>query len=128
MLKHYTHTSYTVVPDISARVLNTETLLASNTYPKKEGGFTIRVIDDLPTVKGVYKVSYGGGECRVERLCESASVDAVLTAPAFVQLVYGYHSLDARNAKYIDGFEICSDCEELFRAFPKKPCGIFEHF
>ena len=128
MLKHYTHTSYTVVPDISARVLNTEKLLSSNTYPKREGEFTVKIVDKLPSTEGIYRVSYGGGDCRVTRLCENASVDAVLTAPAFVQLVYGYHSLDARNAKYIDGFEICSDCEELFRAFPKKPCGIFEHF
>jgi predicted acetyltransferase len=128
MMKHYMHTSYTIVPDISARVLNTETLLASNTYPQKEGGFTVRVMDDLPTAKGVYKVSYGGGECRVMRLCESASADAALTASAFVQLAYGYHSLNAECARYIDGFEMYSDCEELFRAFPKKPCGVFEHF
>lgn len=128
LLQHYTHTSYRLVPDLAARVLNTETMLTANDYPIGEGRFTIRVEDRLPTVAGVYQVNYGGGDCRVVRLNDCADCDAALSVDALSSLLYGYHGLDCRKARYAEGIELYRDCEDLFRAFPRRPCGIFEHF
>jgi predicted acetyltransferase len=128
LLEHCTHTSYRTVPDLMARVLNTEKMLASNPYPKKEGAFSLRVEDNLPTVAGSFRVEFGGGDCRVTRLEPSAPVDLVLTVGTFTQLIYGYRQINAETARYVNGAELLNDCEDFFRAFPKRACGIFEHF
>ncbi len=128
MLRHYVHTKYTRVPDLAARVLNSETMLNANTYPEKEGEFTVRITDTLPTVSGVYNVCFGGNDSRVRRISDSADADITLTETAFVRILYGYDAVDAVSAPYIDGVEIHGPCEDFFRAFPKRPCGAFEHF
>ena len=126
MLKHYTHTSYTVVPDIMAKTLNAEKLLLTGAYPQKEGGFTVKIEDSLPSVAGTFKVAYGGGDCLVKRTDKTP--DLTLAAPAFTRLVYGYDGIDAERAKYMDGVQIDGNAQEFFLAFSKKPCGVFEHF
>ena len=128
LLKHYTHTAYHSIPDLAARVLNTERMLSAHEYPNKAGAFTVRVNDTMPSVAGTFRVCYGGGEVRVERLADDAIADVTLPETALVQLLYGYLSLDARSLAYPDGIEVQGDCEDLLRAFPRKPGGIFEHF
>lgn len=126
MLRHYTHTSYTLVPDVMAKVLNTEKLLLANDYPTVEGEFTVKVEDTMDSVCGTFKVAYGGGDCSVKRV--DGGADLTLSASAFARLAYGYDGANAEMAKYMDGVQIDGDAEDFFRAFPKKPCGIFEHF
>lgn len=126
MLKNYTHTSYTLVPDIMAKVLNTEKMLLANDYPVAEGGFTVKIEDVMESVAGTYKVSYGGGDCTVKRV--DGSADLTLSAPAFARLIYGYDGINADAARYMDGVQIDGNASGFFAAFPKKPCGVFEHF
>ncbi len=128
MLGHYTHTTYRLVPDIMARVMHTEKMLAAHDYPMAEGCFTVRIADDRPYTKGVYRVNYGGGEGQVQKLSDSADADMTLSIQAFSRLIYGYDGANAATAAYMPGVEITGSAEDFFRAFPKKPCGIFEHF
>ena len=126
LLRHYTHTSYTVVPDVMAKTLDTEKMLLAADYPNKEGEFTVKVEDTMPSVTGIFKVSYGGGDRKVERTDKTP--DLILEAPAFTRLIYGYDGVSAEMAKYMDGVEICGNADDFFLAFPKKPCGVLEHF
>ena len=128
LLTHNMHTTYTTVPDLSARVLNTKAMLQAHDYPQKEGAFTVRVKDAMPSVAGTYRVCYGGGDACVESLSDSADADVIMPVAAFTQLIYGYRALDAHSLAYMDGVRVMGDCEDLLRAFPRKPGGIFEHF
>ena len=128
LLQHYTHTAYRLLPDLAARVLNTGTMLEANEYPLKEGQFTIKVVDILPSVSGVYQVNYGGGDCRVIKLDDNTACDMTLTADAFASLLYGYRSLNSQTVLYADGIEVHRNCEDVLRAFPKRPAGAFEQF
>jgi len=126
MLRHYTHTSYTVVPDVMAKTLDTEKMLLANSYPNKEGGFTVKIEDSMESVAGTFKVAYGGGDRSVVRT--DGTPDLTLTAPAFTRLIYGYDGVNAMSARYMDGVMIDGRAEDFFLAFPKRPCGVFEHF
>ena len=126
LLRHYTHTSYTLVPDVMAKTLNTEMMLMAADYPNKEGGFTVKVEDAMESVVGTFKVSYGGGDCRVERV--DSAPDLTLAAPAFTRLIYGYDGASAATAAYMNGVEINGNADGFFAAFTKKPCGVYEHF
>ena len=128
LLRHYTHTKYELLPDIMARILNTESLLLAQDYPKQNGEFTLKILDTMPTVAGVYKVCYGNGEKEVRKLSDSADADMTLGADALVRLIYGYDGIGASEAEYIEGIKINNDPSDFFRAFPKRPCGMFEHF
>ena len=128
LLKHYTHTAYHSIPDLAARVLNTDLLLSAHDYPQKAGAFTVRVSDTMPSVAGTFRVRYGGGKAEVEKLADDAAVDVILPQTALAQLLYGYLPLDARSLACLDGVQVTGDCEDLLRAFPCKPGGIFEHF
>ena len=127
-LRHYTHTSYRILPDIQGRVMNAEELLKAHKYPLQEGAFRVKVIDTLPTVAGCYFVEYGGGDCRVRRLEENAEVDMTVDECEFVRLVYGYDAINAEQAKYTEGIEITGNADDFFRAFPKMIGGMYEHF
>ena len=126
LLRNYMHTSYSIVPDIMAKVLNTEKMLSAHNYPMKEGEFILKVEDSMPSVEGTFKVSYGGGDCIIRRSEDSA--DITLSSTAFSRLIYGYDGVNADIAKYMEGVIIDKNAEDFFRAFTKKPCGIFEHF
>ena len=126
MLRNYVRTNYKILPDISARVINTKKLLEVNGYPEKEGEFTVKVVDNLPTVNGTYRVSYGGGECEVKQT--DGAADITLTAAPFTQIVCGYGNYNEYNAAYADGVTVEHDASDFFRAFPHVPTGVFEHF
>ncbi len=127
MLRHYFDVTYTVVPDLMARVLNTEMMLGANDYPDKEGGFTVRVEDELPLCAGTYRVEFGGGDCRVRR-DDTVDPDLTLEAAPLARLLYGYDGVTMDCARYMSGVTLHRPCPDFFRAFPRKPCGIFEHF
>ncbi len=128
LLKHYVHTKYTRVPDLAARIIDTEKMLNANSYPEKEGEFTLRIVDTMPTVSGVYNVCYGGNEHRVRRMNDGIEADITLSATTLSRIIYGYDTVDANSAEYSEGVEIHKNCDDFFRAFPKRPCGAFEHF
>ena len=127
-LRHYIHTTYTLVPDVMARVLDVKAILEANKYPKEEGKFTVKVNDFLDFTKGVYEVSYGDGEGIVKKLADTADYDLSADMPAFTQMLYGYDEYNSFNAQFLEGVELKNDANDFFRAFPKRPAGLFEHF
>ena len=128
VLKRYMHTSYTVRPDIAARILDTEAMLRANTYPTAHGVFTLRVEDNLPDVAGTFRVEYADGKCEVERLTDTAAADLTVGATALSRLLYGTDAFDAALASYLDGVKMENAAEDFFRAFPKRINGLYEHF
>lgn len=128
VLRHYTHTRYTQVPDLMARVLNVKALLEANRYPDVHGHFTVRVEDTLPFTRGTYQVEYEKGRAQVSLLPEGASYDLLAPIQAFAQLVYGYESYTAENAVYLPGLKLENPARDFFAAFPKRDNGLFEHF
>lgn len=127
-LRHYAHTDYRLLPDLMARVLNTEAMLQAHRYPEKEGAFRIRVEDGLPTVAGSFLVEYGGGQCIVKKLPDEAAADMTVDAPAFTRLLYGYDAVTPQQAAYAEGISIDGCADDFFRAFGCRPAGMFEHF
>lgn len=125
---HGTHTKYRLLPDVMARVLHTEKMLQQQEYPKQKGAFSIRVEDALPAVRGSFRVEYADGKATVTRLEENAPVDLAVNASMFSRLIYGYDGLTAEQATYVDSISIEGNAEDFFRAFPKKPSGVFDHF
>lgn len=133
MLRHYMHVSYTVVPDLMARVLNTEKLLLANDFPLGEGHFVLGVEDALPAVTGVFQVEYAKGKANVKRLSREVAsftgkTDVVCESGALSQILYGYHSLTPDLLPYINGVKVTGDPTDLIRAYPKAKNGLFEHF
>ncbi len=128
MLRHHTHTRYRLLPDLAARVLNTEKLLLTHKYPKEKGSFVLKVDDTLPTVKGSFKVSYGDGKCEVTRVSDETPASITADSPALARLLYGYDAVTPEQAAYCDGIEVGDGAEDFFRAFGKRPAGMFEHF
>lgn len=127
-LRHYTHTKYTLVPDIMGRILNVEEFLKTAEYPPEPGRFTLKVEDTLDFTRGVYEVEYAKGEAEVRKTKESETYDIKAPMPALTQMFYGYEAYDAKTAAYLPGVELKTGAEGFFRAFPKRNNGLFEHF
>ncbi len=127
-LRHYTHTRYRLLPDISAHIINTERMLSAHRYPKEEGAFRVRVVDTLPTVAGSFLVEYGGEDCRVRRLEDTATVDMTAESCELVRMLYGYDAMGPREAAYTEGITLHRSADDFFRAFPKAVGGMYEHF
>jgi len=129
LLRHHTHTSFRLLPDMMARILNTEAILNVAEYPQQEGTFRICVEDTYPLGKGSFQVDYGKGEAVVKRLADSAEVDLTLSMSAFSRFVYGYDGIGVKEAKFMDGVSVDGkNADDFFRAFPKRFVGAFEHF
>lgn len=126
VLRHYTHTSYRLVPDIMARVLDLPAMLANHVWPEAPGAFVLDVRDTLPNVGGVWSVEYAGGACEARRA--EKSPDVVLTAPALAPILYGYEQYTPQLLQYAPGVEVTGNPADFVRAFPKQNCGLFEHF
>ena len=126
VLRHYMHTTYEIHPDIMARVLDTAALLRANAYPDDPGRFVLRVEDALPSVGGTFAVEYGKGQCCVART--DASADLTVPAPALARLLYGCAAYTPALASYMDGVSFNTPAADFFRAFPKRPGGVFNHF
>ena len=126
-LRHYTHTQIQVLPDIMARPLDLPAMLRQNVWPRESGGFVFRVEDSLPDVGGTWEVAYADGGCEVKR-ADGKSPCAVFIPQAVVSLLYGYEEYDEALLRFTPGAEVCGDVNDLVRAFPKRPCGMYEHF
>ncbi|MBO5670258.1 MAG: GNAT family N-acetyltransferase [Clostridia bacterium] len=128
-LKHFMHTRYDIHPDIMARILDTEAMLRVNAYPTERGIFTLRVEDNLPDVRGTFRVEYENGKCEVERLdSDLAKADLTVGPTALAKLFYGTDAFNAELASYLDGVKMENDAADFFRAFPKRINGLYEHF
>lgn len=133
-LRHYTHTKITVIPDIAARVHDVKAVLSAMKYPEVPGCFTVRVREPEGTghspekTDGCWKVSYGNGTVSVECLDKDAPCDIDCDIRAFTRLIFGFDSIGAETARYLPGTVLHTPCTDFFRAFPNRPCGLFEHF
>jgi len=127
-LSRYTHTSYTDVPDIMARVLDTGAMLRANRYPQESGCFVLKAVDETGPAGGTFRIEYGGGEALVEKIDDTAIYDIAAEIPALTQLLYGYAHYHAENAAYLRGVDLKTPARDFFRAFPKRENGLFEHF
>ncbi len=107
--------------DLAARILDTEGLLRSNEYPDKRGEFTLCVKDTLPTVAGVFKVTYESQKCAVERLPDDIAADVSADASALMRCIYGCD-------ESLRGITVHGNASDFLRAFPKRINGLFEHF
>jgi len=135
LLRHYTHTSITVVPDIMARVNDVGGVLSVVNYPRRKGHFIVKVTEPERTshspelTDGVWEVTYENGKGDVKRLANDyADYDIKCDIPAFTQMIYGYESFGADIAKYVDSVELKNSADDFFAAFPNRPVGAFEHF
>lgn len=128
VLRHYNHTTYRIAADIEARPLNTVMILDANAYPRQPGRFTLKINDTLPEVGGVFDVSYGLGGCTIRKA--DSEPDVELTPGAFIRIVYGLDDSAPEYAAYMEGVNVINErgAADFFRAFPKRPGGVFEHF
>ena len=130
VLRHYTHTAYRLLPDLSARVFDPEAFFAANDWPREEGMFSLRVTDPYGVASGAWRVRYGGGEARIEPLSAGAACGVTMDVSPLAPVLYGAHGLTAEGLGYLDGVTVASDSEarDLLRAFPPRARGMFEHF
>ncbi len=126
--KHFMDTRYDIHPDIGVRILDTEAMLRANVYPTAHGVFTMRVEDDLDSVRGVYRVEYEKGSASVEILSDTARADITVGATALTKFIYGTDAFTPETAVYLDGVRIDGDASDFFRAFPKRISGLYEFF
>ena len=128
VLRHYTHTKYTAVPDIMARIYDFPAMMEHRRWPLEHGCFTIRTVDELPYMNGVWQVEYGDGACETVRLPEGTDADITVPTPALSQIVYGYDEYTPRNISYLPGVILNNGGSDLFKVFHKQNNGLFEHF
>ncbi len=107
--------------DLAARILDTEGLLRAGEYPTEPGEFTICVMDTLPDVAGVFRVTYKNKKGSVERLTNSDEADVTAEAPALLRRIYGCD-------ESLEGLTFHKEAPDFLRAFPKRINGLFEHF
>ncbi len=135
-LRHYMHTKITVIPDLMARVNDVAAVLTAIRYPVAPGSFTVRTTEPDGTpwsplahkTTGTFRVDYADGRGRVTRLEDTADYDLAADIPAFTQLIFGYESCGYETARYTPGTEFRTPAADFFRAFPRLPGGVFEHF
>ena len=127
-VRHYMHTTYTRISDLSARILDVPAILAAHSYPDAHGRFTIRVEDTLPWTRGVYGVEFQNGQAEVTRLADDAAWDLSAEMPAFSQLMYGYDEYTADVVPYMQGVTLANPKSDFFRVFHKMNNVLFEHF
>lgn len=134
MLRDYKYIKIQSVPDLCARFHDVQAALEQMVYPKLRGEFTVKVTDPgklpFPTEKtvGTWNVVYQNGKAAVTKLAEDAPCDLELEMSAFSQLVHGFQSYGKQTAQYAQGVLLHNDCDDFFRAFPNRPCGLYDLF
>lgn len=133
-LRHYMHTRITVIPDLMARINDVKAFFEAVPYPAESGSFTFRAVEP-PTspwsgdrTNGTWRVDYGDGKATVTRLPDGADWDFRANIPALTRLVFGYESYGYDTARYAENTVWHTQAPDFFRAFPRRPAGIFEHF
>ncbi len=135
-LRHYMHTAITVIPDLMARINDVEAVLAAVRYPTEAGSFTVHSTETPGSpwsslarkTTGVFRVDYEGGVGTVTRLADNVPADLTADIGALTQLIFGYESGGYATARYTPGVTFHTTAPDFFRAFPRRPGGVFEHF
>ena len=134
-LRHYMHTSITVIPDIMARINDVKRFFEALPYPAESGSFTFKTSEPPRSpwsgekTNGIWRVDYKDGAATVEKLPDdTADYDFAADIPALTQLVFGYDSYGFGYARHTENTTWHTQAPDFFRAFPRRPTGIFEHF
>lgn len=133
-LRHYMHTKITVIPDLMARINDVKAFFEAVPYPAEPGRFTFKTAEPTASpwsgehTTGTWQVDYHDGKATVTRLEDSADYDFSADIPALTQLVFGFESCGFDTARYTENTEWHTPAHDFFRAFPRRPAGIFEHF
>ncbi len=135
-LRHYMHTTITVIPDLMARINDVAAVLAAVRYPDEAGHFTVSTTETPGSpwsalshkTTGVFRVDYQNGVGTVTRLSDDAPADLTADIGALTQLIFGYESCGYDTARYTPGVTFQNSAPDFFRAFPRRPSGVFEHF
>jgi len=134
MLRDYKYIKIQSVPDLCARFHDVQAVLEQMVYPQLRGEFTVKVTDPgklpFPTEKtvGTWNVVYENGKAAVTKLGGDAPCDLEVEMAAFAQLVHGFQSYGKQTAQYAQGVILHNDCDDFFRAFPNRPCGLYDLF
>lgn len=134
MLRDYKYIKIQSVPDLCARFHDVQAVLEQMVYPQVKGEFTVKVTDPgklpFPTEKtvGTWNVVYEKGKAAVTKLPDDAACDLELEMSALAQLVHGFQSYGKQTAQYAQGVVLHNDCDDFFRAFPNRPCGLYDLF
>ncbi len=137
-LRHYMHTRITLLPDIMARINDVKLFFESVPYPAEAGSFTVKTTEPPrspwsgETTNGTWRIDYKDGTATVTKLDDLRAAeddyDFAADIPALTQLVFGYDSYGYETARHTENTEWRTEAPDFFRAFPRRPAGIFEHF
>jgi len=133
-LRNYTHTRITTIPDLMARINDVKAFFEAVPYPETPGSFTLRTSEPPTspwsgeTTNGSWRVDYANGKATVTRLSDDAPCDFSADIPALTQLVFGYQAYTPEFARYTENTLWYTPAADFFRAFPRRPGGIYEHF
>ena len=133
-LRNYMHTRITTIPDLMARINDVKAFFEAVPYPEAPGSFTLRTSEPPTspwsgeTTNGSWRVDYANGKATVTRLSDDAPCDFSADIPALTQLVFGYQAYTSEIARYTENTLWYTPAADFFRAFPRRPGGIYEHF
>lgn len=110
-----------------ARIVSVRQTLSLLRYPDAPGAFSLRVTDEqLPQNEGVWQVSFGGGEPRVEKRADGPA-DWSLDIRALTQIALGYLDVDGLLWSR-PGLEHPANRETLERVFVRRAVSLTEFF
>ena len=134
-LRNYMHTGITILPDIMARINDIKTFFEALPYPDEAGSFTFKTAEPPRSpwsgekINGVWRVDFTNQAATVTRLPDDTQdYDFYADVASLAQLVFGYDSYGYGFARHTPGTEWHTEAPDFFRAFPRRPAGIFEHF
>ena len=134
-LRHYMHTGITVLPDIMARINDIKAFFETVPYPAEAGSFTFKTAEPPRSpwsgdkINGIWRVDYQDGAATVTKLPDDTEeYDFCADVASLAQLAFGYDSYGYDFARHTPGTVWRTDAPDFFRAFPRRPAGIFEHF
>lgn len=134
-LRHYMHTAITILPDIMVRINDIKGFFEAIPYPAEAGCFTFKTSEPPRSpwsgekINGVWRVTYKDSKASVEKLPDhTEDYDFYADVASLAQLVFAYDSYGYDFARHTHGTEWRTPAPDFFRAFPRRPAGIFEHF
>ncbi len=114
-------------PGNSGRILNMESVLSANVYPKEYGGFSFLSLDSVPACSGVFCVEYENGKCQITR-GSGGDYDFSVSPGAAARLFLSGEGLPENLLSFVDGFEKKRDITAFVRAFPRKSADFNKGF
>ena len=134
-LRHYMHTKISILPDIMVRINDIKGFFEAIPYPDEAGCFTFKTAEPPRSpwsgekINGVWRVTYRDGKATVEKLPDNTEdYDFYADIASLAQLVFAYDSYGYDFARHTHGTTWHNPTPDFFRAFPRRPAGIFEHF